>query len=111
MPRIREEVLSRRVRGVEKSGTVSTSGMKRRVPRKSKKLAKPKKRRRRRPCVYSVSVRCFFFFCITGGGGVRVTAPNPLGGEKLTSEREYQVGRKDETVRQAGIGVAREARY
>jgi hypothetical protein len=35
--------LSRRVRGVEKSGTVLTSGMKRRVPRKSKKLAKPKK--------------------------------------------------------------------
>lgn len=43
MPRIWEEALSRRVRGVEKSGTVLTSGMKRRVPRKSKKLAKPKK--------------------------------------------------------------------
>ena len=46
IPRIREEALSRRDLGTEKSGMVLTSGMRRRVPRKSRRLAKPKRRRR-----------------------------------------------------------------
>ena len=41
MPAAWEELLSKRDRGVDKSGVVLTSGMKRRVPRKSIKLAKP----------------------------------------------------------------------
>jgi hypothetical protein len=41
MPAAWGELLSTRDRGVDKSGVVLTSGMKRRVPRKSIKLAKP----------------------------------------------------------------------
>ena len=107
IPKNREECLSRRDRGVEKSGTVLTSGTKWRVPRKSRKLAKPKTDG---AAAGRGSSQIVFL------SGLRSASAPPscwlvVKLEELTSEREYQVRNKGETVRHAGTGVAREARY
>lgn len=91
MPTAWGDCLSTRDRGVDRSGTVATSGTRLRVPRKSIKLAKPITRDGK-PCQMWRGV----------GGTHRRGQP--------TSEREYKVGQKGEGDRDLGTGVAREAR-
>ena len=91
MPTAWGDCLSTRDRGVDRSGTVATSGTRLRVPRKSIKLAKPITRDGK--AVSDVAWR---------GGTHRRGQP--------TSEREYKVGQKGEGDRDLGTGVACEAR-